>query len=103
MPVPSLLSDGQVDAALAELPGFRREAGTLRCGYRLPDFASAVALTVHVAGAAEEMRHHPDWSVRYTRVDFTLGTHDAGGITALDLALARRIVLLAQAARATVL
>jgi 4a-hydroxytetrahydrobiopterin dehydratase len=46
---------------------------------------------------AEAMQHHPDIDIRYTRVTFTLSTHDSGGITALDFDLAGRIEALAAA------
>ena len=45
---------------------------------------------------AQALNHHPDWSNTYSRVEISLSTHDAGGVTALDLELARRMEALAQ-------
>jgi 4a-hydroxytetrahydrobiopterin dehydratase len=61
----------------------------------LPRFVDAVAFTNRIAEVAEQLQHHPEWTVAYRRVDLTLTTHDAGGLTNLDLQLANRIVELA--------
>lgn len=56
-----------------------------------PDFRTAIDWVVAVAQVAEEQDHHPDIDIRWCTVSFGLWTHSAGGITALDLDLARRI------------
>ena len=56
-----------------------------------PDFAQAFAFMTAVAAAAERMNHHPDWCNVYNRVTIRLTTHDAGGITDKDRALADEI------------
>ena len=80
------------EAALAELPGWRAGQGerdTLVRTYRFADFNSAFGFMARVALMAETLDHHPEWFNVYNRVDVTLTTHDAHGITALDLKLAR--------------
>ena len=70
-------------------------AGKLHRELRFPDFVRAFGFMTSVALVAESMNHHPEWSNVYGRVTIDLTTHDAGGITALDLELARRIYALA--------
>ena len=67
---------------------------------RFQDFSTAWGFLSRVALAAESMGHHPDWSNSYNRVEITLTTHDARGLTRLDIDLARRIDALALAAGA---
>ncbi len=59
--------------------------------FRFADFKQAFALMVQVALKAEQMDHHPEWFNVYNKVDITLSTHDAGGVTELDVELARFI------------
>lgn len=59
--------------------------------FRFPDFSAAWGFMARVALLAERMDHHPEWSNRYGRVEIALTTHDAGGLTERDLALARAI------------
>ena len=59
------------------------------------DFSAAFGWMTRVAMAAEQLNHHPEWSNVYRRVEVTLTTHDAGGLSALDLALAARMDRLA--------
>lgn len=95
MAAPARASDEQVAAALQELPGWREVDDELRVSYQLPTFAAAVDFTVEVARLADQLVHHPEWRVAYRRVDVLTTTHDAGGLSELDFALARRIVELA--------
>jgi 4a-hydroxytetrahydrobiopterin dehydratase len=69
--------------------------GTLHATFGTPDFASATELVEKVAQAAERMNHHPDVSLGYGKVAFQLSSHDAGGVTERDLALAAEIQALA--------
>ncbi len=85
---PSLLPAETVASRLAELPGWRLEAGALRRDFVFADFAEAFAFMTRVALAAEKMDHHPDWSNVWNRVSVSLSTHDAGGVTELDVRLA---------------
>lgn len=82
-------------AALAELPrslpGWRVESsqgGALQRQFVFADFRQAFGFMTQVALAAEKLDHHPDWSNSYSKVDISLTTHDAGGLTAKDVALA---------------
>jgi len=65
--------------------------GALHAAFRTTDFRSAVVLLDRVAEAADAMDHHPDVTLGYGRVEFTLSSHDAGGVTERDLLLAARI------------
>lgn len=75
-----------------------REGQVLAMTVTADSFASAIALVQAVAEAAERMNHHPDIDIRWRTVTFRLTTHSAGGITALDLALAQEISSLASSA-----
>ncbi len=59
--------------------------------FKFDDFKSAFALMTQVAMKAEQMDHHPEWFNVYNTVDITLSTHDADGVTKLDLELAQFI------------
>lgn len=90
-----LLPDTEVDAALAALPHWHRAGDTLVRTIKSPTFPDAVALVDRVAVAAETRNHHPDIDIRWRTVTFTCSTHAMGGITALDVELAREIDRLA--------
>ncbi len=82
------LSDEELERGLADLPGWTAADGKLHRNYRFSDFGAAMAFMVQVAFEAERLEHHPNWSNVYNRVDVTLWTHDVGGLTDRDLALA---------------
>jgi 4a-hydroxytetrahydrobiopterin dehydratase len=76
----------------SELPAWQfgaERGGTIRREYVFADFVQAFAFMTHVALVAEKHDHHPEWSNVYNRVAITLTTHDAGGLTSKDVALAR--------------
>jgi 4a-hydroxytetrahydrobiopterin dehydratase len=77
--------------ALAELKEWREVAGrdAIRRTFTFKDFNQAFAFMTRVALVAEKMDHHPEWSNVYKTVEVTLSTHDAGGVTAKDVALAK--------------
>lgn len=84
--------DGQDRAAaLAALPHWRAVEGrdAITRTYRFEDFNAAFGFMTRVALVAEAMNHHPEWFNVYNRVDVTLATHDAGGLTARDVQLAQ--------------
>ncbi len=87
------MSDGDVERSLGLLPEWRVVDGKLRRRFEFPSFVAAFGFMTRVAMAAERMDHHPDWSNSYRTVTIDLHTHDSGGVTALDLELARRIGL----------
>jgi len=85
------LPDGSIDQGLAELSGWQRKANAIHKEYRFADFLQALAFVNHIGSLAEEANHHPDIELGWGRVAVSLSTHDAGGVTKRDLALARRI------------
>ncbi len=80
-------------SALAELAGWRLVEGrdAIEKSFRFADFSAAWGFMSRVALAAERLDHHPEWSNIYNRVSVVLSTHDADGLTELDIALARQI------------
>lgn len=81
------------EAALARLDGWRAVEGrdAIIREFRFKDFTAAFAFMTRVALHAEKHDHHPEWSNVYNRVTITLATHDAGGVTDKDVALAHFI------------
>lgn len=69
--------------------------GRLSKSFDFADFVTAFGFMTRVAMHAEKLNHHPDWSNSYSTVDVTLVSHEAGGITELDFALARKMDRLA--------
>jgi 4a-hydroxytetrahydrobiopterin dehydratase len=90
-----ILSESALSAALAGLDGWVVLNGKLRQEFRFPDFAHAFGFMAAVAAVAEGMNHHPEWSNVWNRVVVDLSTHDAGGITELDVTLAVKMSQLA--------
>lgn len=93
--MPHLLDDPTLDAALADLPGWSRAGRAITRTFEFATFPDAIAFVTRVAFPAERMDHHPDLDVRYTKVVVTLATHSMGGVTDLDLELARVLQRLA--------
>jgi 4a-hydroxytetrahydrobiopterin dehydratase len=91
------LSAGQIAALTVELPAWTLVQGKLRRDLRFRDFSEAFGFMARVALAAEQLGHHPEWSNVWNRVTIELTTHDSGGLTDLDVALARRIDAIAAA------
>ena len=85
------MSAEQVETALKALPDWRRHArrDAIRRLYVFGDFVQAFAFMTAVAIVAEKRNHHPEWSNVYNKVDITLTTHDADGVTQRDIDLAR--------------
>jgi 4a-hydroxytetrahydrobiopterin dehydratase len=91
MPRPPRLAPDQLTAALRDLPHWSGDVGGIHRSVELPSFRDAVAAIVSIADVAEEMDHHPDVDLRWRTLHLTVVTHSAGGVTDLDLQLARRI------------
>jgi 4a-hydroxytetrahydrobiopterin dehydratase len=91
-----LLDDEEITRQLDGLPGWRRDADTIRAAYDAPDFPTAIRLVDEVANEAEEMNHHPDIDIRWRTTSWALSTHSEGGLTQLDIELAHRISQAAQ-------
>ncbi len=81
------------EAALAELSDWSETDGrdAITRKYQFPDFNDAFNWMARIAQVAEEMNHHPEWFNVWNKVEVTLSTHDAGGLTGLDIELARRM------------
>ena len=79
--------------ALASLKGWKKvpKRDAIAKGFKFADFNQAWGFMTRVALAAEKADHHPEWFNVYNRVEVTLSTHDAGGVSAKDVALARFI------------
>ena len=80
--------------ALENLPGrwvLAEDGKSLRQSFKFKSFAEAWSFMSHVALLAEKMDHHPDWSNSYNKVEISLSSHDAGGVTKRDLDLAQAI------------
>ena len=91
MPRPPRLSPDELSAALPGLPRWSGDGDGIRRTVELPAFRDAVDAIVRIADVAEEMDHHPDVDLRWRTLHLTLVSHSAGGVTELDLELARRI------------
>jgi 4a-hydroxytetrahydrobiopterin dehydratase len=95
MPRPARLSGDHVASRLRTLPGWTLHDGKIHRVFEFPDFVAAFGFMTAAAHAAEALEHHPDWSNVWNRVTVDLSTHDAGGLTELDFALAERMEALA--------
>ncbi len=86
----ALLTDAELASALSSLPGWSVVSGrsAITKSFKFADFNAAFGFMARVALSAEKLDHHPEWSNVYNRVDITLSTHDAGGVTPLDIKLA---------------
>jgi len=89
------LTETELNAALTELPGWAIAGGKLHREYRFPDFVHAFGFMAAAATAIEAMNHHPEWFNVWNQVKIDLVTHDAGGITQMDVELARKLEALA--------
>jgi len=78
-------------AALKDLPQWREVDGreAITRTFRFKDFSAAFGFMTRAALLAEKMDHHPEWFNVYNRVEVTLATHDAGGVTDKDIAMAK--------------
>ena len=79
--------------ALASLTGWAEVQGrdAIHKSFKFADFNAAFGFMTRAALLAEKLDHHPEWFNVYNRVDITLSTHDAGGLSAKDVALAKVI------------
>ena len=87
------LNDAEVTALLAELPSWtlRGDGLAIERSFKFADFNAAFGFMTRVALYADKHDHHPEWSNVYNKVEITLTTHDAGGLSARDAAMARAI------------
>ena len=90
------LTPSEIDAALAALNQgldvpWRLVDGKLEKEFKFPNFVAAFAFMTRVALLAEKQDHHPEWCNVWNRVEITLSTHDAGGLSKRDIKLAQSI------------
>lgn len=89
------LSDSEIEARLAEHPGWSRDGGAIAKSFKRGDFVGSVNFVNSLVAPAEEMGHHPDLSISWDEVTVSLSTHSEGGVTASDFELAAKIDALA--------
>lgn len=81
---PDKLDDAGLAALFEAAPDWEHRDGSLFRSFSFANFRQAFAFMTQLAMVAEQLNHHPEWSNVYNRVDITITTHDAGGLTALD-------------------
>jgi len=86
-----LLEESEIEEKLAELDGWAREGNAIVKTFVRGDFVGSVGFVDSLVAPAEEMEHHPDVSVSWDKVTVTLTTHNQGGLTGSDFALAKKI------------
>lgn len=90
-----ILSETALKDSMASLAGsgwsLTDDHRTLTKTFTFADFASALGWMVRIGVFADQLNHHPDWSNSYNKVRVALTTHDAGGITHLDIELASKM------------
>lgn len=89
------LAEPQIILALGTLPDWKKTGDVIARTFEFKDFSAAMDFTNAVAALAEQAQHHPDIDVRWNKVTLALSTHDAGGLTEKDFALARQCDALA--------
>jgi 4a-hydroxytetrahydrobiopterin dehydratase len=85
------LSDSEIEPRLAELDGWEREGEAIVKTFERDDFVGAVELVDELVAPAEGLGHHPDLGISWNKVRVSITTHAAGGLTANDFELAKRI------------
>lgn len=81
---PGLLDEAGLVRLLASAPEWEHRDGSLFRSFVFANFSEAFAFMTRVAMVAEKLNHHPEWFNVYNRVDITVTTHDAGGLTSYD-------------------
>ena len=94
-PSPVKITETELAMALSDLPAWKVEGGKLHREYKFADFVAAFGFMTGAALVAQSMDHHPEWFNVWNTVRVDLTTHDAGGISALDVKLAQSMEQLA--------
>ena len=89
--MPDLLEADDLTAALKKCPEWEYEKKAITRTIEFEEFNDAIDFVNDLAEIAEEAQHHPDITIRHTKVFLKLTTHDAGGVTELDIELAQRV------------
>jgi 4a-hydroxytetrahydrobiopterin dehydratase len=85
------MKDSEISEHIASLAGWKHENNALVKEFDFNNFMESMAFVNRIVPVAEEMGHHPDISIQYSKVTITLTTHDSGGVTQKDFDLAGRI------------
>ena len=86
----SKLNASQTKTALAKVPLWKKQGSVITRTFAFKDFPAAIKFVNQVAVLAEQAWHHPDIDIRWNKVTLALTTHDEGGLTEKDFALARK-------------
>jgi 4a-hydroxytetrahydrobiopterin dehydratase len=87
----TLLGANELTTFLSQHPRWKEEGQVLRRTFDFPTFAEGIRFVTRVAEVADAADHHPDIDIRYRKVTLALTTHDAGGLTSRDTALAAKV------------
>ncbi len=85
------LSESEIQNRLKEIDGWDYHDNAIHTTFEFSDFKDAFSVMTRIAFEAEAQQHHPDWSNVYNKLQISLSTHDAGGITENDFNLAKTI------------
>jgi 4a-hydroxytetrahydrobiopterin dehydratase len=85
------LTAAQIKSALAKIPDWKKSGALISRTFQFKDFPAALKFVNAVGKIAERDQHHPDIDIRWNKVMLALTTHDAGGLTEKDFALAQKI------------
>ena len=84
------LSENEIQAQLRDAPLWKRNGNEITRTFVLPSFAESIRFVNKIAAHADQVDHHPDILVQYTKVTLNLSTHDAGGLSERDFASAQK-------------
>ena len=90
------LTDAEIRSELEKLPGWRKQGEAITKTFELPSFTRAIEVVNAVAKHANSVDHHPDMLIQYSKLTFTLNTHDVGGVSEKDIELAKAVEKLAK-------
>lgn len=82
------LTEAEVDNGLEALADWAKTGDSIQRTYSFADFLGSMAFVGRIANRAEELQHHPDILIRYSKVTLTLSTHDCGGLSEKDISFA---------------
>ncbi len=85
------LSESEIQKKLKDIDGWEYHDNAIHTTFEFNDFKDAFSVMTRIAFEAEAQQHHPDWSNVYNKLQISLSTHDAGGITENDFKLAKTI------------
>lgn len=85
------LNTEEIQTALQDLEGWEFHENAIHTAFEFSNFKEAFAAMVRIAFEAEAMQHHPNWYNVYNRLEISLSTHDANGVTQKDIELAQKI------------